>query len=134
MIVFCKSIFRRLLGLLDAQVSARGTSRFTQRIDEMAMKKNTSSKTRSAKAAVPAPGKAPAAAAAPARVASAAPVSSTPVRNTPIPKPVAIAAPAPARKEITQEMIARRAFEISLSGCGSQDENWFRAEHELRGV
>jgi hypothetical protein len=98
----------------------------------MAIKKNTSKP--ATKAPVASPGKAPAAAAA-ARTPSAAPVSSTPVRNTPIPKPVAIAAPAPAKKEITSDMIAKRAFEISQSSyCGSPEDNWFRAEHELRGV
>jgi hypothetical protein len=103
----------------------------------MAIKKNTGKTTKpAAKAPVASPGKAPAAAAAPARTASA-PVSSTPVRNTPIPKPVAIAAPAPApaKKEITREMIATRAFEISQSClCGSEEDNWFKAERELRGV
>jgi len=101
----------------------------------MATKKNTPKTSKPAsKAPVASPGKAPAAAAAPARTASA-PVSSTPVRNTPIPKPVAIAAPAPAKKVITQDMIAVRAFEISQSSlCGSEQDNWFRAEQELRGV
>lgn len=101
----------------------------------MAIKKNTPSNSTkpAAKAPVASPGKAPAAAAAPTRTASA-PVSSTPVRNTPIPKPVAAAAPA-ARKEVTREMIAVRAFEISQSSlCGSEQDNWFRAEQELRGV
>ncbi len=98
----------------------------------MAIKKNISNSTKpAAKAPVASPGKAPAAAA-PARTASA-PVSSTPVRNTPIPKPVAIAAPG--KKEITRDMIAIRAFEISQSpACGSEQDNWFRAERELRGV
>ena len=57
-------------------------------------------------------------------------VSATAVRNSPIPK-----AAAPAKKVITQEQIAVRAFEISCGpNCGSQDDNWFRAERELRGV
>lgn len=105
----------------------------------MASKKKFSATTaatpaaKSAKAPVAGIGIAPVAA--PAR-AAATPVHSTPVRNTPIPK----AAPAPARKEtaaatITQEMIATRAYEISQSGFGgSEDDNWFRAERELRGV
>ena len=64
--------------------------------------------------------------------AAPAAVSSTAVRNTPIPK----AAPAaPARKEITAQQIAVRAYEISQSGTGgSPDDNWFRAERELRGL
>ena len=58
-------------------------------------------------------------------------VSSTPVRNTPIPK----AAAAPAKKVITRDQIAVRAFEISCGpNCGSQDDNWFRAERELQGL
>ncbi len=57
---------------------------------------------------------------------------STPVRNSAIPK-VATAAPAP--KVFTHEQIAKRAFEISLSGTGgSESDNWFRAERELRGL
>ncbi len=86
----------------------------------------------------------PAATAAPAIPAAspapaAAPAVSTPVRNTPIPKASAPipAAPAPAKKDIlvTHEMIARRAYEISQSPFGgSAEDNWFRAERELRGV
>jgi len=35
--------------------------------------------------------------------------------------------------EITQEMIARRAFELWLTnGSASPEENWARAEQELR--
>jgi hypothetical protein len=65
--------------------------------------------------------------------------TSTPVRNTAIPKaPPAMprgfgAAAATPRREITHEMIARRAYEISQSPEGrSPEENWFRAERELR--
>lgn len=58
--------------------------------------------------------------------------TATPVRNTPIPK-VAAPAPAAARKEITRDMIAKRAYEISRSPkCGTEMENWLRAERELR--
>ena len=66
---------------------------------------------------------------APARPAS--PISSTPVRNTALPKsPVA-----PVKREITHELIAKRAYEIHISGTGgSQDDDWQRAERELRGV
>jgi hypothetical protein len=36
--------------------------------------------------------------------------------------------------EITHDMIARRAYEIYLSGTGgSEFDNWCRAERELRG-
>jgi hypothetical protein len=101
----------------------------------MAIKKKTTRSSKpAAKATVAPAGKAPAASAV-ARAPSAAPISSTPIRNTPIPKHVAIAAPAPVKKEITRDMIAVRAFEISQSAaCGSQEDNWFRAEKELRGV
>ena len=60
---------------------------------------------------------------------SAPAATSTPVRNSAIPK----TQPA-ARKDVTYEMIARRAYEIWQSGdCGSECENWLRAERELRG-
>ncbi len=41
---------------------------------------------------------------------------------------------ATAPREVTHQMIAERAYEIHLSGTGgSPDENWYRAERELRG-
>lgn len=68
----------------------------------------------------------------PPSVSAAAPASSTPVRNSPIPKPAVSAAPA--KKEITYDQISQRAYDIHCSGGGgSQDDNWFRAERELRG-
>jgi len=58
--------------------------------------------------------------------------ATTPVRNTPIPKVPATPVPAP-KKEITHEMIARRAYEIYLSGKGGSDlDNWLQAERELK--
>jgi hypothetical protein len=37
------------------------------------------------------------------------------------------------RRETTDEEIARRAYEISQSDTrGTDEENWWRAEHELR--
>jgi hypothetical protein len=56
----------------------------------------------------------------------------TEARNTAIPKLK------PAKKlaalELTQDQIARRAYEIYASGNGGSDtDNWFRAERELRG-
>jgi hypothetical protein len=55
---------------------------------------------------------------------------STPVRNSAVPK----AAPSP-KVVITHEMIAKRAYEISQSSqCGSEHDNWIRAERELRGA
>jgi hypothetical protein len=70
-------------------------------------------------------------------------VSSTAVRNSPIPKappaPSATAtATGPSRsaathQQISQEQIAKRAYEIWRSGKGgSAFENWIRAERELR--
>jgi len=64
---------------------------------------------------------------------ASAPVSSTAVRNTTIPpRP---ASPGAAKKSPpSYEQIARRAYEIWQSGKGgSQDDNWYRAERELRG-
>jgi hypothetical protein len=44
------------------------------------------------------------------------------------------AAPSP-KVVITHEMIAKRAYEISQSSqCGSEHDNWIRAERELRGA
>ena len=58
--------------------------------------------------------------------------TSTPVRNTAIPR-----SPTPqggGRREISHEQIAKRAYEISISGSGgSEVENWLRAERELKG-
>jgi hypothetical protein len=57
--------------------------------------------------------------------------TSTPVRNSAIPKPAAVTARKPI--EITGDMIARRAFEIHASGNGgSEQDNWFAAERQLR--
>jgi hypothetical protein len=86
----------------------------------------------------PTPVKKPVPAAAPQAIApqagapqagAARPIASTPVRHTAIPKGTP-----PARPVITHEMIAKRAFEISCGPhCGSEMDNWFRAERELRG-
>ena len=66
---------------------------------------------------------------------AAAAVSSTPVRNTPIPRPQSSPQTSFQKKQPTQEQIARRAYEIWQSGKGgSQQENWYRAERELRGI
>ncbi len=66
--------------------------------------------------------------------AKSAPVATTTtVRNTSIPPK----APAvvPAKKAITHEAIAIRAYEISRSGMGgSEDQNWLQAERELKGL
>ena len=67
---------------------------------------------------------------------ASSPVSSTPVRNTSIPPRAASGTVAPAKKSApTYDQIALRAYSIYQSGQGgSQDDNWFRAERELRGA
>jgi hypothetical protein len=62
-------------------------------------------------------------------------VSSTPVRNSAVP-PRTVVSASPAKKTPpTYDQIARRAYEIWQSGKGgSQDDNWLRAERELRAV
>jgi len=40
-----------------------------------------------------------------------------------------------ARQEVDEEAIRRRAYELSREeGAGSPEENWERAERELRGA
>jgi hypothetical protein len=60
------------------------------------------------------------------------------VANTTTAGPVRSAAPARSSAratEVTQEAIARRAYDIFLSGTGgSEFDNWCRAERELRGA
>ena len=58
--------------------------------------------------------------------------TSTPMRNSPLPR---TAVPqSSGRREVTHEMIAKRAYEISISGSGGSElENWLRAERELKG-
>lgn len=92
----------------------------------MAAKKSSSPASRSAtRTATPA---APAA-------APVAPVSTTAVRNSPIPRPQTPSTSSGIKKQITHEQIAQRAYEIWQSGKGgNQQDNWYRAERELRGV
>ena len=81
-----------------------------------------------AKKPIPAPSKKPAAA--PVKASPA--IASTPVRNSAVPKPVSKPA---VKKEISHADIAKRAFEIHCSGTGgSETDNWYRAERELRGL
>ena len=69
---------------------------------------------------------------APAAAKPAASPVSTPVRNTPLPK---TASKPMAKKDITHADIAKRAYEIHCSGKGgSESDNWYRAERELRGL
>ena len=70
-----------------------------------------------------------------AKAKSSTPVSTTPMRNTSLPPRQTAAAAAPKKTAPTYDQIARRAYFISQSGTGgSQDDNWFRAERELRGI
>ena len=66
-------------------------------------------------------------------VKSVANATSTPVRNTPLPKAMtpAVAARKP---EVTSDTISRRAYEIWLSQGGCEIENWLKAESELRAA
>jgi hypothetical protein len=60
-------------------------------------------------------------------------VKTTPARNSPIPKAASHSPVAAPRKEITREMIAKRAYEIFCGGTGSDEMgNWLRAERELK--
>lgn len=57
--------------------------------------------------------------------------ASTPVRNSPIPRS---SQPNGQRRQPTHDQIAKRAYEISISGSGGSElDNWLRAERELRG-
>jgi hypothetical protein len=68
---------------------------------------------------------------APTAIPPQAAKTTTPMRNTAVPPK---ATPAP-RKEVTHDMIAKRAYEISRSAsCGSEFDNWVRAERELKGL
>ena len=67
---------------------------------------------------------------APVKTISKMPVKTSAVRNTALPKTPKVAT---TNRVITHELIAERAYFISISGNGgSQDENWTRAERELR--
>jgi hypothetical protein len=59
----------------------------------------------------------------------------TAVRNTAIPKKTRAAQAVAAAKSPTYEEIALKAYFISISPeCGSETDNWLRAERELRGL
>ena len=65
-----------------------------------------------------------------ADIASTSPVRKTVAPKSTAAKKVASAATVP----VTFERIAERAYLIAESGYGgSQDDNWFRAERELKG-
>jgi hypothetical protein len=87
----------------------------------MASKKSTASKSSSSK-----------------KPTAKATASST-VRHTPLPKmeafDVPVTAPPAARRDVTSDVIATRAYEIWASGQGGSElENWARAESELRAA
>lgn len=70
---------------------------------------------------------------APVAAKSAAAPTVTAVRNSAVP-PRTVAAPAK-RLAPTYDQIALSAYLIWKSGMGgSQDENWFRAERDLRAI
>ena len=81
--------------------------------------------------------------ASPAPSPAPAAVSRTDVRNSPLPKSSGFGAAnsgssssssSGGKKQITNDQIARRAYEIWQSGKGGSDfDNWVRAERELRG-
>ncbi|HEX4055915.1 MAG TPA: DUF2934 domain-containing protein [Tepidisphaeraceae bacterium] len=55
--------------------------------------------------------------------------ATTVARNSPIPRPSST------KREVSHEMIAKRAYEIYVSGRGgSQADNWLRAERELKSL
>ena len=65
----------------------------------------------------------------------AEPIAETPVRKTVAPKatPAGVVVTRSEPREITYDQIAERAYHISRSGNGgSEDDNWHRAERELR--
>jgi hypothetical protein len=98
----------------------------------MAMKKTTTPTNSAAPTKAPTASK-PAAVITSAKAPAASIASKGAVRNTAVPRAASIARIVEP-KEITFDMIARRAYEIHCSGTGgSQDDNWFRAERELRG-
>jgi hypothetical protein len=67
------------------------------------------------------------------RSSSSAKIVKTTSRNSPLPKSMPMAV-APIKKEVTHEMIAKRAYEIFLGGgVGDETANWLAAERELRG-
>ncbi len=72
----------------------------------------------------------------PAAAVAAKAIASTPVRNTPIPKAIPAAAPvvAAAKPAITFDAIAMRAYEIWQCQGGSESDNWYAAEAELRAA
>jgi hypothetical protein len=65
---------------------------------------------------------------APAAKTAAKPMASTDIRNSAVPPRVS----ASAKKEITWDQIAQRAYFLWQSKGGSEMENWLQAERELR--
>ena len=64
---------------------------------------------------------------------AAKPVS-TPKRHTEVPKSIT-AKPALVKKTFSRDDVALKAYFISLtSACGSETDNWLKAEAELAGL
>ena len=89
----------------------------------MAMKKNT-----------PATGKATKATTTPVRNTALPKTAPPPLRPSPFDAPSSTqSSTTTSRRQVTHEQIARRAYEISQSPeARTPEENWFRAERELR--
>lgn len=68
------------------------------------------------------------------RKSTAATATATaPKTQTPAPIAATTATAGVTRREVTHDQIARRAYEISQSAtAGAPEENWYRAERELR--
>jgi hypothetical protein len=100
----------------------------------MAIKKTTTTTTTKSAAPIKSPAASkPAPVITSAKAPAASVASKGAVRNTAVPRAASIARIVEP-KEITFDLIAKRAYEIHCSGTGgSQDDNWFRAERELRG-
>ncbi|HEY8750590.1 MAG TPA: DUF2934 domain-containing protein [Tepidisphaeraceae bacterium] len=65
---------------------------------------------------------------------ASAPIATTPVRNTSIPPRTASPVSSPKKSPTSYDQIAKRAYDIWQSGKGgNQNDNWYRAERELRG-
>jgi len=65
--------------------------------------------------------------------ARSVPIAATAVRNSAIPPKAAMAVPT-AKKAVTREVIAIRAYEIWRSTGGNAEANWVQAERELKGL
>jgi hypothetical protein len=85
------------------------------------------------KKTTPATGKANKAISTPVRNTALPKTAPPPLRSSPFDAPSSTQSTATPRRQVTHEQIARRAYEISQSPeARTPEENWFRAERELR--